>query len=286
MNCYACTVACIRSAFAIVLLTISSFSMADVSGPAAMVGIWVTGSDEVVSIRAVRGNKLEMVFGEAADGRVLARSKLRQDNHGFGYTEFVPVKPDDGFFRRIAGKYAYLTLDGYLIWRRSADEAANADSGILYDESRGVQTTTDTNQPRAWRRKGSHWPQYLCHGEKWKAKVVLTGGFQGRLTYAGSGVECDLALIRADFCPKCRGTNDIVEYRVTNCRPDANGAPVGAEDGRHSDPIQRITYSVARSRYFTGIGEIYATPIASHMSRSAMCSLISELQNPHREVAK
>ncbi len=277
MNCYGCTVACIRCAFAIVLLTISSASMADVSGPAEMVGTWVTGSDEVVSIRAVRGNELEMVFGEAANGRVLARSKLRQDNRGFGYSaEFAPVKPDDGFFRRIAGKYAYLTLDGYLIWRRSAEEAVNADLGTLYDESRGVQATTDTNQPRAWRRKGSHWPQYLCQGDKWKAKVVLTGDFQGRLTYAGSGVACDLTLIRADLCPKCRGISEIVEYRVTNCRPDANGAPVGAHDDRSTDPIQRIVYSVARSRYFTGIGEIYATPIASHMSHSAMCSLISE----------
>lgn len=286
MNCYGCTVACIRCAFAIVLLTIGSASMADVSGPTEMVGIWVTGSDEVVSIRAVRGNELEMIFGEAANGRVLARSKLRQNNRGFGYSaEFAPVKPDDGIFRRIAGKYAYLTLDGYLIWRRSAEDAVNADSVSLY-ESRGVQATSDANLPRAWRRKGSHWPQYLCQGEKWKAKVVLTGGFQGRLTYAGSGVACDLALSRADFCPKCRGTSDIVEYRVTNCEWEANGAPGGAEYGRSTDPIQRIVYSVARSRYFTGISEIYATPIASHMSHSAMCSLISAPQDSPQEVAK
>lgn len=274
----------LRSAIAVLLLSVSSATMADPLSPAEaeMVGTWVTASDEVVSIRVAQGNELEVVLGEAADGRVLATSKLREgDKRSGSGVEFAPVESAEGTFRRIGGKYAYLTQDGYLIWRRSTDRGPMT----LYEAPR-TQVTPDPNLPQVWRRKGSDWPQYQCHGEKWKAKLILTGGFQGRLIYSGHGVACDLTLSKADLCPLCRGLNDIVEYRVTNCGPAVNAAPAGAEDSRSTDPIQHIRYSVMRSRYFTGIEKIYATPIASHLSHEGACSLISEPRHEPKEAAK
>lgn len=272
----------LRSPIAVLMLSISSSAMADFLGPAEMVGTWVTASDEVVSVRAARSNELEVVLGEATDGRVLAISKHRDGDGRVGIgEEFSPVEPSEGTFRRIAGKYAYLTQDGYLIWRRSADRGPVT----LYEAHPG-RVTPDPDLPEVWRRKGSRWPQYSCQGAKWKAKLVLTGGFRGQLIYAEPAVACELSLTKADFCPECRGLYDSVEYRVTNCQPVVNGAPARAEDGRSTDPIQQIRYSVPRSRYFTGIEEIYATPIASHLSHAATCSLIPESRHASDEFAK